>query len=73
VASVGTSVDALLVLLLGGVHQLWGAVAGSLVLAGLTAELGRGFVYWKAALGMLMVGLILLAPQGLLAARRSNA
>jgi len=32
IAGVATSVDALLVVLLGGVHQLWGAVAGSALL-----------------------------------------
>ncbi|MDQ2988519.1 MAG: ABC transporter permease, partial [Pseudomonadota bacterium] len=40
-AAVSTSVDALLVVLLGGVHQLWGAVVGSLVLTYAGAELGR--------------------------------
>src|SRR5437899_3998325 len=32
-AAVATSVDALLVVLLGGVHQLWGAVVGSALLS----------------------------------------
>jgi branched-chain amino acid transport system permease protein len=68
-SSVGTSVDALLVLLLGGVHQLWGAALGSGVLALLTAELGRGFVYWKGALGLLIMVMMVAAPSGLLGLR----
>ncbi len=65
-ASVATSVDALLVVLLGGVHQLWGVALGSGVLSLLTAELGRGFVYWKGALGVLIMVMMVLAPSGLL-------
>ena len=41
VASVATSVDALLVVLLGGLHQVWGTVAGAAILVGAAAELGR--------------------------------
>ena len=42
VAGVATSVDALLVILLGGVHQLWGAGVGSALLVWGGAERGRG-------------------------------
>ncbi|MEY3612032.1 MAG: High-affinity branched-chain amino acid transport system permease protein LivH, partial [Pseudomonadota bacterium] len=40
VASVAMSVDALLVILLGGVHQLWGTAVGSALLVWGGAELG---------------------------------
>ena len=66
VASVSTSVDALLVVLLGGVHQLWGAALGSVVLTWASAELGRGFGYWRGALGLLVMLLMVLSPSGLL-------
>lgn len=66
VASVATSVDALLVVLLGGVHQLWGVAVGSALLTGLAAELGRGFDYWRGALGVLVMVIMVLAPSGLL-------
>jgi len=66
VASVATSVDALLVVLLGGVHQLWGVAVGSTLLTGLAAELGRGFDYWRGALGVLVMVIMVLAPSGLL-------
>lgn len=69
VASVATSVDALLVILLGGVHQLWGTVAGAAVLVWAGAELGRGFDYWRGALGLLVMVIMVVAPSGLLGLR----
>jgi branched-chain amino acid transport system permease protein len=69
VAAVSTSVDALLVILLGGVHQLWGACAGALILVFAAAELGRGFEYWRGALGVLVMVIMVFAPSGLLGVR----
>ncbi len=66
VASVSTSVDALLVVLLGGVHQLWGVAAGSAVLVWAGAELGRHFEYWRGALGLFVMAIMVMSPSGLL-------
>lgn len=66
-ASVGTSVDALLVILLGGVHQLWGSLLGSALLVWGGAELGRGFEYWRGVLGLVIMLVMVLAPSGLMA------
>lgn len=65
-ASVATSVDVLLVVLLGGVHQLWGAAVGSALLTWVGAELGRGFAYWRGALGLFVMLIMVLAPSGLM-------
>jgi branched-chain amino acid transport system permease protein len=65
VASVATSVDALLVILLGGVHQLWGAVLGSALLVWGGAELGQGLDYWRGVLGVVIMLVMVLAPSGL--------
>ena len=65
-ASVSTSVDALLVVLLGGVHQLWGAVAGSMVLSYASAELGREVTYWRGLLGVFIMVIMVASPSGLL-------
>jgi branched-chain amino acid transport system permease protein len=67
-ASVSTSVDALLVVLLGGVHQLWGVAVGSAVLVWSGAELGRNFEYWRGALGLFVMLIMVLAPSGVLGA-----
>jgi len=66
VASVSTSVDALLVILLGGLHHLWGAAVGSVLLTWAGAELGRQLTYWHGVLGVLIMLLMVLSPQGVL-------
>jgi branched-chain amino acid transport system permease protein len=73
VLSVSTSVDVLLVVLLGGLHQLWGTVAGAAVLVLAGSELGRGFEYWRGALGVLVMAIMVFAPSGLLGFRLSRA
>ena len=65
-AAVSTSVDALLVVLLGGVHQLWGAVVGSALLAYAGAELGREVTYWRGLLGVFIMLIMVASPSGLL-------
>lgn len=65
-AGVATSVDALLVILLGGVHQLWGALVGSALLVWGGAELGRGLDYWRGVLGLLIMAVMVLSPSGVL-------
>ena len=65
-ASVGTSVDALLVILLGGVHQLWGTLVGSVLLVWGGAELGRGLDYWRGVLGLVIMVVMVLSPSGVL-------
>ncbi|MFM8576075.1 MAG: ABC transporter permease subunit, partial [Limnohabitans sp.] len=65
-AGVGTSVDALLVILLGGLHQLWGALVGSALLVWGGAELGRGLEYWRGVLGMVIMAVMVLSPSGVL-------
>ncbi len=65
-ATVSTSVDALLVVLLGGVHQLWGAVVGSAMLTYAGAELGRDITYWRGLLGVFIMLIMVASPSGLL-------
>ncbi len=67
VAAVANSVDALMVVLLGGVHQLWGSLAGSLFLVGIGSEMGRHVDYWRGCLGLLIMLLMVFAPEGLMA------
>jgi branched-chain amino acid transport system permease protein len=67
-ASVGTSVDVLLVVLLGGLHHRWGSVVGATVLVLVAAELGRDVEYWRGALGLVVMLLMVMAPAGVLGA-----
>jgi branched-chain amino acid transport system permease protein len=73
VASVGNSVDALMMVLLGGVHHLLGALAGSSFLVGLGAEMGRHFDYWRGFLGVLIMALMVFAPEGVLGWQKQTA
>jgi branched-chain amino acid transport system permease protein len=70
VASISNSVDALMIVLLGGVHHLWGAFAGSVFLVGLGSEIGRHFEYWRGSLGLLIMLLMVFAPEGMLGLSR---
>ncbi len=72
VLSVSTSVDILLVVLLGGLHQLWGSLAGALILVLAGSALGRNFDYWRGALGLLVMAIMVWAPSGVLGLRRTQ-
>jgi branched-chain amino acid transport system permease protein len=60
------SVEGLIVLMLGGVHRLGGAVAGAMLYTLLDAVITRYTVYWQAVLGSILVLLVLLFPRGVL-------
>jgi branched-chain amino acid transport system permease protein len=63
--SVTKSVDALVMVLLGGVQTLAGPVVGAAVFTWLHDTVARNTEYWRALLGATMLVLVLLAPQGL--------
>jgi len=67
--SVATSVDMLLVVLLGGLQQLWGTLVGAAVLVLAGSELARNFEYWRGALGLLVMAIMVWAPMGILGVR----
>jgi branched-chain amino acid transport system permease protein len=63
--SVGRSVDALLMVLLGGVQTMAGPVVGALVYTGLFDLLLRFTGLWRLVLGLAIIALVLLFPQGI--------
>ncbi|MGE5640869.1 MAG: ABC transporter permease [Clostridia bacterium] len=64
--SVPRSVDGLVMVLLGGVQTLAGAPLGAALFTWLQDALARDFAYWRAAIGAVILALILLRPQGIL-------
>jgi branched-chain amino acid transport system permease protein len=64
------SVDALLMVLLGGVQTLAGPVLGALAFTGLHEQLVRATDYWRLVLGCVILLLVLAFPQGLAGAVR---
>lgn len=63
--SIPKSVDALLMVLLGGVQTVSGPIVGAVIYAGLHEHLVRVTEYWRLVLGLVIVVLVLAFPQGL--------
>ncbi|MFX7006077.1 hypothetical protein ABTI13_19215, partial [Acinetobacter baumannii] len=63
--SIPRSVDALLMVLLGGVDTLAGPIVGAVVYTGLHEQLMSLTDYWRAILGLIIVVLVVAFPQGL--------
>lgn len=59
------SVDALVMVLLGGIQTLAGPVVGSAAFTWLHDTVARNTDYWRALMGAIMLLLVLLFPQGL--------
>jgi branched-chain amino acid transport system permease protein len=66
VLAIPRSVEGLIVLMLGGVHSLGGALVGATVYTLLDAVISRYTVYGQAVLGGLLILLVLLFPRGIL-------
>lgn len=64
--SIPTSVDALVMVLLGGVETLAGSYIGALLLTGLKAELISYTNLWRLGLGVTIIVLVLAFPKGIL-------
>ena len=62
--SVPRSVDALAMVLLGGVQTLTGPLWGAALFTWLEDSVSRGFDYWRAAIGAVILALVLAFPQG---------
>ena len=63
--SIPKSVDALLMVLLGGVGTLSGPVVGALAYVGLYDLLLRATELWRLVLGLAIIGLVLAFPEGI--------
>ncbi len=62
--SVPRSVDGLVMVLLGGLQTLTGPVWGAALFTWLEDAVSRGFDYWRAAIGAVILLLVLAFPQG---------
>ncbi len=63
--SIGRSVDALLMVLLGGVQTISGPIVGALVYTGLYDTLLQATDWWRFFLGAAIVALVLAFPEGI--------
>lgn len=65
VLSVQTSINALVMVLLGGLHTLLGPLVGAAAFTGLKEEIGSLTDYWRGIVGLAIVVLVLAFPEGL--------
>ena len=63
--SIGLSTDALVMVLLGGVETLTGPVVGAALFTWLRDTLARETDFWRALMGLVILAIVLLFPQGL--------
>ncbi|SFE83174.1 ABC transporter permease [Roseivivax sediminis] len=69
---IARSFDALIVVFLGGVKTLSGGWVGGAVFKGLEDTLTR-FEYWRLALGLTIIAVVILAPEGIVGGLRKLA
>lgn len=62
---VSTSVDGLVMVLLGGLQSLAGPILGAMAFTGIQTELNRLTDLWQLLMGLLIVVLVVLLPRGL--------
>jgi branched-chain amino acid transport system permease protein len=70
--SVPRSVDALVMVLLGGVQTLTGPLWGAALFTWLGDALARSVEYWRAAIGAVILVLVLAFPQGVIGFAREK-
>lgn len=63
------SVDALVMVLLGGVHTLLGPLVGAATFVGLEDQVSR-LNWWRAILGLIILAVCVLAPKGIVGSLR---
>ena len=66
---IAKSFDGLIVVFLGGVKTLSGGVAGAAVLTLIQDYITR-FEYWRLALGLLIILIVIIAPNGIVGSLR---
>jgi branched-chain amino acid transport system permease protein len=63
--SIALSTDGLVMVLLGGIETLTGPVVGGAIFTWLRDELARRTDFWRAVMGLVILLIVLLFPQGL--------
>jgi branched-chain amino acid transport system permease protein len=66
--NVGRSIDAIVMVLLGGLESLSGPIAGAAIFATLQDTVMRQAEYWRALLGAIILVLVLVFPGGIVGA-----
>ena len=70
--AVSRSIDALVMVLLGGVQTLTGPLAGAAAFTWLQDAIARDTDYWRATLGVAILAIVLVFPGGIVGALRAR-
>jgi len=57
----------MIVVLLGGMHAFIGPIVGAIVLFLLEVSTAKHFEYWPFVLGLILLAIVMIAPEGLVA------
>jgi len=71
--SIAQSTDGLVMVLLGGVETLTGPVVGAAIFTWLRDEVARRTEFWRAVLGLVILAIVVLFPQGLVGGLKALA
>ncbi|MFI4998479.1 MAG: ABC transporter permease [Reyranellales bacterium] len=71
--SISQSTDGLVMVLLGGIETLTGPVVGAAIFTWLRDELARDTEFWRAGLGLVILLIVLIFPQGLVGGLKALA
>jgi branched-chain amino acid transport system permease protein len=69
--SVGRSIDGLVMVLLGGIETLSGPIVGAATFLFLQDQVARHIEYWRAALGLFVLALVIAFPKGIVGSLRA--
>ena len=71
--SIAQSTDGLVMVLLGGIDTLTGPLAGAAIFTWLRDEVARRTEFWRAVIGLVILAIVLLFPQGLVGGLKALA
>jgi branched-chain amino acid transport system permease protein len=71
-ASISLSVEALVMVLLGGVQTLTGPIVGAAAYKALEVFINKQTEHWQLFVGVILVGLVVLFPKGLVGFAQSR-
>lgn len=64
-AGIGITVDALVMVVLGGVKSFYGGVIGALIYVLLRTFVSRAFTHWELVIGLILIAVVLIFPDGI--------
>ena len=64
-AGIGITVDALVMVVIGGVKSFYGGVIGAIIYVLLKTFVSRAFTHWELIIGLILIAVVLIFPGGI--------